>query len=195
MRGQLKVMPVFSNVGEPEVGVPPSYRPNYMAVFGRPGTERWIYYGPDSLKSTVLVQKLNIEKVIDIGLRDSTPPSTLGKIPVSCLGRLPGPVVSHHLLSCRFGLINCDVPRLGKSSVFAAYAAHGVIPVCIRVDRRPNDDLKEGQHFLQWPFEEVPTDLSEIQMNLRNWYEEHSTASQAEFISEWCLLPRCPAAR
>jgi len=194
MRGQLKVMPVFSNVGEPKVVVPPAHRSNYMAVFGRPGTEHWVYYGPDSQNSAILAQKLNVEKIIDIGLRDSAPPTSLGKTPVSCLGRLPGSAVSHHLLNCRFGLINYDVPRLGKSSVFAAYAAHGVIPVCIQADCRPNNDLKQGQHFLQWPLEEVPADLSEIQMNLRNWYQEHSTASQAELISDWCLLPKCPEA-
>ena len=81
-RDQLVMMPVFSNVGEPDEVDPTSRRPNHMAVFGRPGTELGIYYGQDSEKSKVIAQKLGVEKVIDIGLREWSIPATLGNVAV-----------------------------------------------------------------------------------------------------------------
>ena len=118
-----------------------------------------------------IAQKLGIEKIVDIGVRGLRPPATLGNTPVATLGRLPPSVVSERLLKCRFGLINYDLPRLGKSTVFAAYAAHGVIPVCIQSNSELTDGLKEGKHLLQWPLEKVPTDLTTIQVDLRDWYQ------------------------
>src|SRR5262249_12853977 len=88
---------------------------------------------------------------------------------------------------CRFGLLDYDVERLEKSGVFAAYAAHGVIPVCIGSQANPSRGLEEGRHFLRLPLNALP-DLSAMQSNLIRWYDVHSIARHADSMSSWC----CP---
>jgi hypothetical protein len=101
------------------------------------------------------------------------------------MGRLSRCSVSRHLLACRYGLLNYDVGRLGKSGVFAAYAAHGVIPICIGSRAAPRDELEEGRHFLRWPINGPPPNLSQIQTNLIRWYRNHSVAKHADALSLW----------
>jgi hypothetical protein len=184
-QSQLKVLPVVSNVGEPETVMPFLQRPAQMAVFGAAGVEQGIYSKPISEQSTAITTALAIHNVIDIGERKMTVPGRLGPALVAPMGRLSGRLVSRHLLACRYGLLNYDVGRLGKSGVFAAYAAHGVIPICIGSRAVPTDGLEEGRHFLRWPLERPALDLSEIQSNLMQWYYNHSIAKHADALSLW----------
>jgi hypothetical protein len=184
-RNQLKVLPVFSNVGEPETVLPFSQRPAQMAVFGAAGVEQAIYGKPISERSSAITTALAIQNVIDIGERVTSVPARLGPAVVASMGRLSGRLVSRHLRACRYGLLNYDVGRLGKSGVFAAYAAHGVIPICIGSRAVPTDGLEEGQHFLRWPFDRPAFNLSEIQTNLIQWYHNHSLAKHADVLSLW----------
>jgi hypothetical protein len=184
-QNHLKVLPVFSNVGEPESIIPLLDRPAHMAVFGRPGVEQGVYSNPISQESAAITNVLGIRNVIDIGDRAMSVPPRLGHAVVTSMGPLSRCVVSRHLLTCRYGLLNYDVGRLGKSGVFAAYAAHGVIPICIGSRAAPTDELEEGRHFLRWPFHRVPPNLSEIQRNLLHWYQNHSVAQHADVLNLW----------
>jgi hypothetical protein len=182
---QLKVLPVFSNVGEPETILPLLHRPAHMAVFGSAGVEQRVYSKPISEQSSTIANALGIQNVIDIGGRAISVPPRLGHAVVTSMGRLSGRLVSRHLLACRYGLLNYDVGRLGKSGVFAAYAAHGVIPICVGSHAAPTDGLEEGRHFLRWPFEQATSNLSQIQSNLIHWYQNHSVARHADVLSLW----------
>jgi hypothetical protein len=184
-QNQLKILPVFSNVGEPETILPLLHRPAHMAVFGAAGVERAIYCKPISEQSAGVVNALGIQNVIDIGARVISVPRRLGHAAVTSMGQLSACLVSRHLLACRYGLLNYDVGCLGKSGVFAAFAAHGVIPIIIGSRAAPTDGLEESRHFLRWPFEKVLADLSEIQRNLVGWYEKHSVAEHADVLSLW----------
>jgi hypothetical protein len=88
-------------------------------------------------------------------------------------------------MSCQFGLLDYDIGRLEKSSVFAAYAAHGVIPICIGAHAKPSHGLQEGRHFLRWPLKKPP-DLGAIQRDLIEWYGGHSIRKHADLLSSWC---------
>ena len=180
-QSRLTVLPVSSNVGEPDAAVPLLNRPLQMAVFGGAGVEEVVYKVID--QPAAIANALGIESVIDIGLRGTSVPPRLGRAVVNSVGRLSRCSVSRHLLACRYGLLNYDVGRLGKSSVFAAYAAHGVVPICIGSHAAPTDELEEGRHFLRWPFDRPPADLSEIQVNLLRWYQNHSLAKHADALS------------
>jgi hypothetical protein len=182
---QLKVLPISSNVGEPDTFIPLTDRPVQMAVFGQPGVEQGVYSGPALEQSAAIANTLGIQNVIDIGDRAKSVPPRLGHAVVRSMGQLSRGCVSRHLLTCRYGLLNYDVGRLGKSGVFAAYAAHGVIPICIGSSAAPTDDLEEGRHFLRWPFNRVPSDLPEIQRNLIRWYQNHSIAKHADVLNLW----------
>jgi hypothetical protein len=184
MKRVLRTMPVFSNVGEPSFGVPAENRPHHMAVFGQPGVER-VYTGAQFEVAASIAEQLRVKKILDIGARTVAPPRQLGRIPITCLGQLAADSVSNQLISCRFGLLNYDVKRLQKSTIFAAYAAHGVIPVCIGSQANASDALEEGQHFLRWPSKTVP-DLGVMQIKLMQWYEGHSIPKHADFVTRWC---------
>ena len=184
-QNQLKVLPVFSNVGEPETIPPLLHRPAHMAVFGGTGVERALYSKPISDQSAALANALRIQRVIDIGARVMRVPPRLGHAIVTSMGQLSGCLVSRNLLACRYGLLNYDVGRLGKSGVFAAYASHGVIPICIDSRAVPTDGLEEGRHFLRWPFEQATPRLSEMQTDLIRWYQNHSVAKHADVLKLW----------
>ena len=184
-RSQLKVLPVFSNVGEPETVLPFSQRPAQMAVFGAAGVEQGIYRKPISEQSAAITTALAIQNVIDIGERVTSVPTHLGSAVVTSMGRLSGRLVSRHLLACRYGLLNYDVGRLGKSGVFAAYAAHGIVPLCIGSRAAPTDGLEENRHFLRWPFDPASHNFSQMQTNLMQWYHNHSIAKHADLLSLW----------
>ena len=110
-------------------------------------TELGIYRSPHCGVSSRVCKNLGILEIIDIGARAIQPPSHLGQIPIMCLGQLARNTVSQYLMSCRFGLLNYDVARLQKSGVFAAYAAHGVIPICIGSEATPPFGLEEDGIF------------------------------------------------
>jgi len=139
-------------------------------------------------ESAAVTNALSIQNVIDIGARVMSVPPRLGHAVVTSMGPLSGCLVSRHLLACRYGLLNYDVGRLGKSGVFAAFASHGVIPICIGSRAVPTDGLEEGRHFLRWPFEQAPPNLSEIQRELVCWYQKHSVAEHADLLSLWSTV-------
>jgi hypothetical protein len=188
MSSRVALMPVFSNVGVPRSPVPPPLaRPNRIAVFGRHGLEQRVYKNEHLEQFAAFVDKFGIADIIDIGAREVSPPSRVGKARVSALGKLKAEEVSEQLLSCRYGLLSYDISRLEKSGVFAAYAAHGVVPVCINSKGRPGAALTSGRYFLSWPVQKLPDDLSLVQRCLNEWYQTHSAEKHAMLLSSWIL--------
>jgi hypothetical protein len=183
----LRTTPVFSNVGEPDRVTPSGERPPNMAVFGQRGVESRIYAGDEYEQSASIAKALGITKIIDIGARTSPVPDHLGAVPIIAMGQLAPRCVSRHLMSCQFGLINyADIAFLEKSGVFAAYAAHGVIPVCIGSLDDPPTGLEEGRHLLRWPMKVTPN-LDAMQSSLAQWYSGHSTGKHADLLASWCV--------
>jgi len=185
MKSSLCTMPVFSNVGEPNLILPIQNRPLNMVVFGQPGVERRLYTGSGYELAASIVENLQIHKIVDVGARIDAPPDRVGRVPVLSLGQLSPNCVSQQLMSCQFGLLDYDIGRLEKSGVFAAYAAHGVIPICIGAHVKPSHGLQEGRHFLRWPLNKLP-DLGAIQRDLIEWYSGHSIRKHADLLSSWC---------
>jgi hypothetical protein len=158
-----------------------------MAVFGQRGVESRIYTGDQYGQSASIAKALGITKIIDIGARTGPVPAHLGAVPIFAMGQLSPECVSRHLMSCKFGLINYDdIAYLEKSGVFAAYAAHGVIPVCIGSVGDPPTGLKEGRNFLRWLIRETPN-FDAMQSSLTQWYNEHSIGKHADLLASWCL--------
>jgi hypothetical protein len=84
------------------------------------------------------------------------------------------------------GFLNYDPRRLGKSGIFAAYCAHGLLPINQRRADHPVDGLVVGLNY--W----VPTiatehqELSAIAQQAHTWYQSHSLAAQAKAFIQ-CL--------
>jgi hypothetical protein len=94
---------------------------------------------------------------------------------------LPADAVSEALLSCRVGACFHPPALLGKSTVYAAYCAHGVAPLVLSpVPEAP--DLAGGVHYWRpgLPFDGLP----DVAAAASEWYRGHALAIQAARYAE-----------
>jgi hypothetical protein len=183
---EVTAMPVFSNVGEPGRSSAPRTRSAAAVVFGLAGVEDRLFgiYRPDLER---LIAALSIEKIFDVGPRFSSVPRTLAGVPVVSKGVLPQGAVSELLQRTRFGFIAYPLDFIGKSGVFAAYAAHGVVPIVLSDKHGAFDGLQPARHFLdglRLGTGASAQDLASIQRQLFTWYTSHSLKVQAGFLAD-----------
>ena len=84
--------------------------------------------------------------------------------------------------------------RLAKSSIFAAYAAHGVVPVVSIPKIGSEDKLVFASHYVDVDFLETSGDvetLDSIGASAFEWYSTHRSGILAEKMSSWfqCTSP------
>jgi hypothetical protein len=185
-RARVACMPVFSNVGEPGCGRPPCARPATAVIFGLSGVEDRLF-GVYRSELARVVRIMGIKKIVDIGPRVGSPPASLADVPVVVKGALPPLAISELLQDARFGFVAYPFHVIGKSGVFAAYAAHGTIPVVFPDRRGHFDGLEAGRHFIDGPRIAAAIEASAlglIQLELFSWYASHSLQVQA------CALQR-----
>ncbi len=186
-RKTIVAMPVFSNVGEPGCGAPPCARPATAVVFGLAGVEDRLF-GDYRSQIERIVPALGIEKIFDVGPRSSSIPRDVAGVPVISKGVLPPHAVSQLLQQARFGFIAYPVDVIGKSGVFAAYAAHGVVPIVLSEESRlvSFDGLQATRHFLDGLRLQTSVgadDLAPIQCDLFAWYASHALKLQADLLA------------
>jgi hypothetical protein len=169
----IRVMPVFSTVGEPAAANPFGRRSHRMVVFGSAGV-RARAWGRELPALAASCRELEIEEILDVGPPTAVP-DRVGTVPVRALGILPAQEVGALLLGSRAGFIAYPPPFLPKSTIFAAYCAHGVAPVCAWSRR----ERSAGPVPPLWRTETDPAETAE---RARAWYEEHALARQAEIF-------------
>jgi hypothetical protein len=178
--GKVEVWPVFSNLGEP--ADPPPYRSREprLAVFGGPGTRRRAYAEWGEALAACC-RELAIEEIWDIGppADRSAVPAVVAGIPVQRHGALPAATVSDLLLRCRAGFLAYPAGFLTKSGIFAAYCAHGLLPVCAGAAPEPPRDTPAGK--ICWR-PGTDRDPQAIARAARTWYEGHSLDRQTEMF-------------
>src|SRR5262245_7377746 len=181
----LVLLPVVSNVGEPAETPSVHSRPARAAIFGAAGTEKIYTIHREVLERAV--RDLGIHEIVDVGARLLPPPSDIGGASVTRRGVQAAEVVSRELTDCRFGFLSYDLSLVGKSGVFAAYAAHGVIPICVGSASQPGINLVSGRHFLTPPLHALDTTaLVSMQREIMTWYRGHDTARLADTIFHLC---------
>jgi hypothetical protein len=188
---KITAMPVFSNVGEPGCGLAPCARTATAVVFGRSGVEDRIFgaYRPEVER---IISALGIAKIFDVGPRLSSLPRTLAGAPLISKGILTQGAVSELLQRTRFGFVAYPLDLIGKSGVFAAYAAHGVVPIVLSDKQGAFDGLQPAQHFLDGLRLGVFAgfqDLALIQRKLFTWYTSHSLKAQADLLVNFISRP------
>jgi len=170
------VLPVFSNVGEPQWLVPVAEREPIAVVFGQGPGRRRVYEGfarfRPFLEAAGVGQILDIGPGIDDAILDSVPVSV-----VRC-GRLEPEEVSQELSRSRFGLLDYPSIVAGKSGSLAAYMAHGVVCLNPAGGGKPFDGLRHGVNLVvpdaadACAFAE-PDALQRLAENGRRWYQQH----------------------
>lgn len=183
---KITAIPVFSNMGEPSRSAPPSARAATALVFGLAATEDRLFrtYRPAIERA---IATLGIERIIDIGPRLSLSAHTDVGVPVSTLGVLPRRSVSGILRNVRFGFVAYPFHAIAKSSVFAAYAAHGVVPIVLSEQSDCFEGLEAGRHFIDGlrGGSALSLDtLAAMQGELQSWYSSHSLKVHADVLVE-----------
>jgi len=185
------VTPVFSTIGEPAAVPPPGERrPRAMLVFGGAGNRRRAF-GGQRAALIAACRALEIEEILDLGPPLAELPARLDGLPVRPLGALPEAAASAVLLRSYAGFLGYPAAFLAKSTVFAAYCAHGLVPVCAwgrqprgdRGDRSQDRDSGERPPFWDAGVEPPPADAAGLAARARAWYGAHDLASQAARFS------------
>lgn len=179
---QIPTLPVFSNIGEPEQVSPLAERDRRVVVFGSPSNRLRVYRG--SLAELELTcQLLGIEEIWDVGPSTTLTLSTVNGVPVVELGERSAAEISEFLLKSLAGFFDYPCDYLAKSTIFAAYCAHGVLPVSSRRSL-PVDGIEMGKHY--WMPDGQTKDwkklveLQAIADHAHAWYQTHNLSVQSK---------------
>ncbi|MGD1867440.1 MAG: hypothetical protein ACFB0D_23055 [Phormidesmis sp.] len=149
-RGGVVCQPNFATIGEPAERVTPlNERDRTLIVFG--STDRRRVYQSNLSMLREICEQLKIHTLYDVGRPVEWEPNSLGPTVTTVkTGVLPDREVSA-LMSRSFAGV-FDYHRfpynLGKSSVYAAYIAHGLLPICNGRLLRPQDGIVADQHYV-----------------------------------------------
>jgi hypothetical protein len=168
---EIAVLPVFSTVGEPAAVPPFGERARRIVVFGGAGVRSRAYgrFLPELAKAAAA---LGAGEILDVG--PPLPlPAAAGGVPIRPLGVLPAGEVSALLLGSAAGFLAYPPDFLPKSTIFAAYCAHGVLPLCAW-DREGDRRAAAGA-----PCWTGAGDPGPAARAARGWYAGHSLERQA----------------
>jgi len=173
------VAPVCSNFGESKRQLPLVHRePLLLMIGGR----SWIEPLVTSHGSAVnrVCEQLEVEKIVTIG--SPTGLCRNLRLPAKELGVLPAVEIGHWLAHSRFGLMRYFPGYIGKSGIFAAYAAHGIVPLLLEPTTDGDEGLIAGQHYLRLGQIQTRCDMQRLQAVAEaalNWYRPHNWAHTA----------------
>ncbi|HSS76414.1 MAG TPA: glycosyltransferase family 1 protein [Thermoanaerobaculia bacterium] len=183
---EVAVIPVFSTVGEPAAVLPLAARARRLVVFGGPGGRARAYNGHGE-KLAETCRALDLEEVWDIGPLgppgNAAGPTEVAGRPLKRLGELPAAEVNAVLAESLAGFVAYPPRFLAKSTVFAAYCAHGMLPLCSATAQ--DEDADEVPPC--WEPHRHSAALEEIQAlagQALTWYRGHTAAVHAALYRE-----------
>jgi hypothetical protein len=187
----IPVMPVFSNVGEPEC-LPPALaerKRRRLAVFGNRGHRHSVFQKSLNALSRTC-KAFDIDEILDIGPHAGHGVTRINNIPVISTGAQTAQEVSSLLLTSIVGFFSYPTDYLGKSGVFAAYCAHRLLPIGVCDNGRPADGLTHEHHFWLAEFHKDKWSLDagqDVANNAYRWYHEHNLSKHADVFAT-CLI-------
>jgi hypothetical protein len=132
----------------------------------------------NELAADMAAVKGKLAEIVDLGPRLAEVPDRLASLPVRQRGVLPPTVASEVLLRSYAGFLGYPPPFLAKSTVYAAYCAHGLVPVCAW-PRHRREDVGARPPFWDPASQPPPSDAAGLAVRARAWYGDHDLASQA----------------
>jgi len=169
---EISVLPVFSTVGELASPSPLAARRRRLVVFGGAGT-RARAYGELAEDLAAACAALGATEIADVGPVPEAAPAEIAGVPVERMGALPASAVSALLAGSLAGFVSHRPEFFGKSTVLAAYCAHGMLPVAI--------PSRSTSYFTWAPGAASGEDsLQAIADAAAAWYAGHSLARQVD---------------
>ncbi len=181
--GRITVAPVFSNIGEPSLVRDYTDREPWLVLFGG---DRWTYEAFTVHAGVIqtICGRLRLDRIIQVG--SSINHGFKGR-PVDVMGVLPSSDINGVLSQCKAGFLNYYPGYLAKSGIFAAYAAHGVVPIFPLPNNSQTDGLFCGEHYLlpaNLAASDIETRASSVAKNVREWYLNHDLKHTASAFAE-----------
>jgi hypothetical protein len=133
---------------------------------------------------------LEIEEIVDIGPSLGFEIQPVNGTPVTCLGVKTAQEISSLLSSSVVGFFDYPAEFLAKSTIFAAYCAHRLIPVGVFYEGLNVDALEPGIHYWLGDRHQDAMSLLGGQViadNAYAWYQTHHLSVQARTFAT-CLL-------
>lgn len=183
-------IPDFSTIGEPEQVISLAERDRRLIIFGGHDRQRVYKNHLPSLLQTC--NALGIQEICDIGSPLNLDATAFKTLQLVELGFQPEEAIRQLMLTSFAGLI--DYSRfpgdLSKSSVFAAFCAHGLLPICTGYNPSEADGIHlnqqyavSGNHLRDWSLAE----LQAIATQAHQWYDHHSLAKNARVFASYLL--------
>ena len=176
------VAPVFSNLGEPAHLSPPAARERQVVVFGSPLWREAAYTGGGAAALGAFCARHGIGRVVDVGTPLAGGAPRLAGVEVEAAGVLPAPAAGALFARSLAGYFHYPAPHLGKSGIFAAYCAHGLVPVTYAANRAAADGLRAGLHYLAGDADDQPP-LDAVAAAAAAWYGEHRLEVHARDVA------------
>ncbi|HEY9602152.1 MAG TPA: glycosyltransferase family 1 protein [Allocoleopsis sp.] len=190
---KIPTVPVFSTVGEPEHRSPLGERPRRLVVFGGRGPRSRVYER-SRLALERTCRELEIAEILDIGPPLGFAIEPVNGTPITRLGVKTPEEISRLLSSALVGFFDYHAEFLAKSTIFAAYCAHGVLPVGIFYEGQNDvDGLEAGKHYWLANREQERLNLSLGQViadRALAWYQTHNIAAQARSYATFLIRDR-----
>ncbi|MGB3296356.1 MAG: hypothetical protein WBB01_25500 [Phormidesmis sp.] len=189
---QAAVLPVFSNIGELTQASPLAERSKRLVIFGSRNARLWAY---EQCLSTLnqICADLDIQEICDIGVPTGLSFSNQIDVPVIEKGICSAQEVSAILANSIASFSNFPPPSFfAKSTVFAAYCAHKLIPITAFPDAPITDGLQSGTHY--WSMHQPTKKLSltvaqTIADQAYDWYQNHTLSKQAVVFAYHFHIP------
>lgn len=181
---EIPTLPVFSTIGEPDDLPSLAERSRRLIVFGAESNRLRVYQRSLAAVKRIC-QELEIEEILDIGPPINLNEFKVNNVPVIGMGSIPAPEISHILSNAIAGFFNYRNDYLAKSTIFAAYCAHRLIPIGMFYSV-PMDGLEAGKHY--WLADLSPEQLNltagqAIADNAHRWYQTHPLSEQAKVFA------------
>ena len=180
---KINILPVFSNIGEPKRVLPLSERQNQLVIFGSV-PQRIKVYQESKVTLDQVCQKLDIQEILDVGVPTRETPQSIGNVPILKIGPQPAAKIGDILANAIAGFLNYNPDFLGKSTIFAAYCAYGLLPINAKEHNSNIDEVKATEHY--WiPSKVELKDLKMMQVianNAQLWYSHHSLSVQSKIF-------------
>jgi hypothetical protein len=183
----IATLPVFSNIGEPvQTPLLLKERRRRLVVFGGRSNRLRVYENSMAVLEKVC-RALAIEEIFDVGPPTGLTVSQINSVPVVEMGERPAAEISALLSDVVAGFFNYHTTYLAKSTIFAAYSAHRLIPISASCDAAAQvDGLEAGKHYWTANSHEETLGLAdgqEIADNAYAWYQNHNLSVQAEHLA------------
>lgn len=190
-RGQhcdIPVLPVFSNISAPRQPTALADRPRRLVVFGLAGTRARVYHQSIAAVNAFCAQ-FGIEAVVDLGAPTGLDLASRLMVPVIEMGYQSPDRVSELLGQAIAGWTFYDADLLSKSGIFAAYCAHGLVPI-VSAPTRSRGLATAGATYLAIDtVDQVDATLNDRSLQLiadraHDWYQSHTLDRQAQIFAD-----------